>query len=67
MCKKISSEVGSEKMGYREKKLQITYVLSYVISFAFEVWNYFDADIRSYYNICTEIKQIIYYSFVFWN
>lgn len=76
MYKKISSEVGSEKMGYREKKLQITYVLSYVTylllqnyacSFAFEVWNYFDADIRSYYNICTEIKQIIYYSFVFWN
>lgn len=30
MYKKISSEVGSEKMGYREKKLQITYVLSYV-------------------------------------
>lgn len=30
MCKKISSEVGSEKMVYREKKLQITYVLSYV-------------------------------------
>lgn len=30
MCKKVSEKVGSEKMGYREKKLQITFVLSYV-------------------------------------